>query len=31
MAEEKVRQRITPESHDALVRGFAERLPQRQS
>ena len=31
MAEDKIRQRVTPEAQDALVRGFAERLPQRTS
>jgi F0F1-type ATP synthase membrane subunit b/b' len=31
MAEDKIRQRVTPEAQDALVRGFAERLPQRPS
>jgi F0F1-type ATP synthase membrane subunit b/b' len=31
MAEAKIRQRVTPETQDALVRGFGERLPQRPS
>jgi F-type H+-transporting ATPase subunit b len=30
-AEGKIRERITPEAQDALVRSFAERLPQRPS
>jgi F-type H+-transporting ATPase subunit b len=30
-AEHKIRQRITPEAQDALVRAFAERLPQKPS
>ena len=31
LAEQKIRQRVTPETQDSLVREFAERLPQRPS